>query len=90
VKHNDADFDAGRPSPESLAAGEVNVNFEDPRLVMSLLEADQVVAAKRQSRFGRRKLSVGVRVMLWGLRAYVVVMLVLVVVSVIRAIHPAP
>ena len=65
-------------------------NLEDPRLVMSLLEADQVVAAKRQSRFGRRKLSFGVRVMLWGLRAYVVVMLVLVVVSVVRAIHPAP
>jgi len=90
VKRKDADFDAGRPSPESLAAGEGNVNLEDPRLVMSLLEADQVVAAKRQSRFGRRKLSVGMRVMLWGLRAYVVVMLVLVVVSVIRAIHPAP
>jgi hypothetical protein len=90
VKRNDADFDAGRPSPESLAESGGQVNLEDPRLVMTLLEADQVVAAKRQSRFGPRKLSFGVRVMLWGLRAYVVVMLVLVVVSVVRAIHPAP
>ncbi|MFZ3200096.1 MAG: hypothetical protein WA175_02975 [Candidatus Acidiferrales bacterium] len=90
MKRNDADFDAGRPNAESLAEGGGKVNLEDPRLVMSLLEADQVVAAKRQSRFGRRKLSFGVRVMLWGLRAYVVVMLVLVVVSVVRAIHPAP
>lgn len=90
MKRNDADFDAGRPSPESLAESSGKVNLEDPRLVMTLLEADQVVAAKRQSRFGPRKLSFGVRVMLWGLRAYVVVMLVLVVVSVVRAIHPAP
>jgi hypothetical protein len=90
VKRNDADFNAGRPSPESLAESGGKVNLEDPRLVMTLLEADQVVAAKRQSRFGSRKLSFGVRVMLWGLRAYVVVMLVLVVVSVVRAIHPAP
>jgi hypothetical protein len=65
-------------------------NLKDPRVVLSLLEADQVVAAKRQSRFGRRNLSLGVRVLLWGLRVYVVVMLVLVLVSVIRAIHPMP
>lgn len=65
-------------------------NLRDPRVVLSLLEADQVVAAKRQSRFGRRNLSLGVRVLLWGLRIYVVVMLLLVLVSVIRAIHPLP
>jgi hypothetical protein len=29
-----------------------------------------------------------VRILLWGLRIYVVVMLALVVVSVVRAIHP--
>jgi hypothetical protein len=51
------------------------------------LETDQVVAAKQRTRFGRRTLSPGVRVMLWGLRIYVVVMLVLVVISVIRAMH---
>lgn len=89
MKRNDADFDTGRPSPESLAEGGEKPDLKDPRLVMSLLEADQVVAAKRQSRFGRRQLSFGTRMMLWGLRAYVVVMLVLVVVSVVRAIHSA-
>jgi hypothetical protein len=57
--------------------------------VLSLLEADQVVAAKRQSRFGPRKLSVGIRILLWGLRIYVVVMLVLVAISVIRAVGAA-
>jgi len=56
--------------------------------VLSLLETDQVVAAKQRTRFGRRKLSLGVRILLWGLRVYVVVMLVLVAVSVVRAVHP--
>ncbi len=63
------------------------LNLKDPGVVLSLLEADQVVAAKRQSRFGPRNLSVGTRILLWGLRIYVVVMLVLVVVSVFRAIR---
>jgi hypothetical protein len=62
------------------------LNLKDPGVVLSLLEADQVVAAKRQSRFGPRNLSLGVRILLWGLRIYVVVMLVLVVVSVYRAV----
>lgn len=62
-------------------------NLKDPAVVLSLLEADQVVAAKRQSRFGRRDLSLEVRILLWALRIYVVVMLLLVAVSVFRAIH---
>jgi hypothetical protein len=70
---------------ELTAAGTEHPNLKDPTLVLSLLEADQVVAAKRQSRFGPRKLSLGVRILLWGLRIYVVVMLALVVVSVYRA-----
>jgi len=65
-------------------------DLKDPRVVLSLLEADKVVAAKRQSRFGRRNLSIRVRTLLWGLRIYVVIMLVLVLVSVVRAIHPLP
>lgn len=89
MKRNDADFDAGQPSPNSLAEGGGELDLKDSRLVMSLLEADQVVAAKRQSRFGRRQLSFGARIMLWGLRAYVVVMLVLMLVSVVRALHSA-
>lgn len=64
-------------------------DLKDPRVVLSFLEADQVVAAKRQTRFGRRNLSPGARVLLWGLRIYVLLMLVIVVISVLRAIHPA-
>jgi hypothetical protein len=64
-------------------------NLKDPRLVLSLLEADQVVAAKAQSRFGRRKMSAGINGLLWGLRIYVVLMMVIVVISVIQALHAA-
>jgi hypothetical protein len=72
-----------------LASGATRPDIQDPRVALSLLEADQVVAAKQRMRFGRRNLSPGVRVMLWGLRIYVGIMLVLVLVSVIRAIHLA-
>jgi hypothetical protein len=72
-----------------VAANAAEPNLEDPRIVLSLLEADQVVAAKRQSRFGPRKFSVGVRVLLWGLRIYVVLMMVIVLVSVYRAFQAA-
>ena len=90
MKPNDSESKfAGNPrradSVQEIAA---KPDLEDPRVVLSLLETDQVVAAKQKTRFGRRNLSVGVQVLLWGLRIYVVAMLVLVVVSVIRAIHP--
>ena len=65
-------------------------DLKDPRVVLSLLETDQVVAAKRQSRFGRRPLSLGIRILLWGLRSYVVIMLVIVAIAVVRALRPAP
>ena len=65
-------------------------DLRDPRVVLSLLEADQVVAAKQRTHFGRRKLSLGVRLLLWGLRIYVVIMLVLVIVAAMQALHPAP
>ena len=89
MNRNDEDIAAGRQSAESLLEAAGKVDLRDPRVVMSLLEADQVVAAKRQSRFGQRNLSLGVRIMLWGLRAYVAVMLILVLISVVRAIHSA-
>ncbi|HEV2222001.1 MAG TPA: hypothetical protein VGR84_03275 [Candidatus Acidoferrales bacterium] len=72
---------------EPAAAAEAKPNLEDPKVVLSLLEADQVVAAKTRTRFGKRKLSAGTRAMLWGLRIYVFVMLVIVLISVIRAVH---
>jgi hypothetical protein len=64
-------------------------NLKDPRVVLSLLEADQVVAAKSKTHFGRRVLSSRERVLLWGLRIYVVVMLVIVAISVIQAVSTA-
>lgn len=61
-------------------------DLKDPEVVLSLLEADQVVAAK-QTRFGRKKLSFKTQLMLWGLRIYVIIMLVIVAISVYRALH---
>ena len=79
------------PSPETepAAAHIERPDLQDPNVVLSLLETDQVVAAKTRTRFGKRNLSAGTRAMLWGLRIYVFVMLVIVLVSVIRAVHPA-
>jgi hypothetical protein len=71
----------------SIPISAARPNLKDPRLVLSLLEADQVVAAKTRTQFGRRKLSLGIRLMLWGLRGYVVLMMIVVVVSVIQALH---
>ncbi|HEX4073993.1 MAG TPA: hypothetical protein VHX49_01200 [Candidatus Acidoferrales bacterium] len=79
--------EAPMQSERDLAAeSSEQLDLKDPGVVLSLLEADQVVAAKRQSRFGPRNLSLGVRILLWGLRIYVVVMLILVLVSVYRAV----
>lgn len=75
-------IDAVRPSGSKP-------DLRDPSVVLSLLEADQVVAAKRQTRFGRRKLSVGARAILWALRIYVVLMFLIVLISVLRALHVA-
>ncbi|MHB8410697.1 MAG: hypothetical protein ACYDDI_01980 [Candidatus Acidiferrales bacterium] len=72
---------------EPAAAHAERPNLQDPNVVLSLLEADQVVAAKTRTRFGKRKLSLSARALLWGLRIYVFVMLVIVLVSVIRALH---
>jgi hypothetical protein len=90
MKSNDSDRNlAGDPrGADSVPGAVAKPDLKDPNVVLSLLEADQVVAAKEKTRFGRRKLSLGVRVLLWGLRIYAVAMLVLVAVSVLRAIHP--
>lgn len=46
--------------------------------VLSVLEADQLVAAKQKTHFGLARLTAGARVLLWGLRVYVIVMLIIV------------
>ena len=81
--------DPARSQAEVVDAVAARANLTDPRVVLSLLEADQVVAAKSQTHFGRRQLSPGVRAMLWGLRVYVVLMMVIVVISVIRTLQAA-
>jgi hypothetical protein len=80
----------GRDLLDRITSGVKAPNLKDPTVVLSLLEADQVVAAKQQTRFGARDLSLGLRILLWGLRVYVAVMLVIVVISVVRATHALP
>ena len=65
------------------------LTLKDPRAVLSMLEADQVVAAKRRTHFGRQKLSFGTKVLLWCLRVYVVALLIIVALSVFRALQAA-
>ena len=65
------------------------LSLQDPRAVLSLLEADQVVAAKRRTHFGRKNLSPGTKALLWALRVYVVAMMVIVLISVYQAIQAA-
>ena len=88
MRSEDRELAGNSRAAESVAGGAARPNLDDPRVVLSLLEADQVVAAKEKTRFGRRNLSIGAQVLLWGLRIYVVAMLVLVLVSVLRALHP--
>jgi len=79
-------------SPHETAATKAAgaANLKDPAVILELLEADQVVAAKQRTRFGSRKLTAGIRSLLWGLRIYVLVMIVIVLISVIRAAHGTP
>ena len=63
------------------------IDLRDPHAILSVLESDQLVAAKRRTHFGARKLSFGVRALLWSLRVYVVIMMVLALISVLRASH---
>jgi hypothetical protein len=77
----------GQRGLEPTEIASEQLTLKDPRAVLSLLEADQVVAAKRRTHFGRQDLSFGVRILLWCLRVYVVAMLIIVALSVFRAFH---
>ena len=88
-KSNSTDVGGSQGELDRLASGAVRPNLEDPSVVLTLLEADQVVAAKQHTRFGQRELSTGLKVLLWGLRGYVVAMLVIVLISVVRALEVA-
>jgi hypothetical protein len=76
-----------------LPHGHKNWEFSEmanrPEVVLSVLEPDQLVAAKERTRFGPKRLSAGVRAQLWGLRIYVIIMMIIVAVSVVEAIRAA-
>ncbi len=55
--------------------------------VLSVLEADQLVSAKERTRFGRKELTPRTRVLLWGLRVYVLLMFVLVLIQVLHTLQ---
>lgn len=57
------------------------------KLVHAVLEEDQLYAFKQKTRFGRRVLSPKLKVLLWALRIYVLVMLIIVVVEIFRTMH---
>ena len=46
------------------------LSLQDPRAVLSLLEADQMVAAKRRTHFGRKNLSFGTKRLCSGVCAF--------------------
>ncbi len=46
--------------------------------VLDVLEPDQLVAAKEKERYGLRELGLGTRILMWGMRAYVLFMTVVV------------
>ena len=54
--------------------------------VLTLLEDDQLVAAKEKARLGRRGFSPGLKAILWALRVYVVLMLVLIAVKAVQTV----
>ncbi len=55
--------------------------------VLQVLEEDQLVAAKENAHLGRREFSPALNATLWGLRIYVLLMLVLVAMQVIQAVR---
>ena len=58
-----------------------------PEAILSVLEEDQLVKAKERIHWGRIRLSPGVRVLLWGLRLYVILMLITVAIHVLRTVQ---
>lgn len=54
--------------------------------VLALLEEDQLVAAKEKVHLGRRSFSRGLAAVLWALRIYVLLMLVLIAFNVVKTV----
>lgn len=60
---------------------------ETVRWVRDVLEPDQLSTTKREPRAGRRQLSPGTLIILWALRLYVVVMMVIIAYQIWTAIQ---
>jgi hypothetical protein len=58
----------------------------DDARVRAALEPHQLVEARREP-YGRRQLSAGALAAMWGLRIYALLMVLVVIYSVVRAIH---
>jgi hypothetical protein len=87
LKSEESPTGASAPELDPIGIDPEQPNLSDPHAVLALLETDQVVAEKQRTRFGRRNFSVALQALLWSLRVYVVLMLVIVVIAVFRAIH---
>ncbi len=75
----------GRAEPRTSAVKQDVLDLEHrPEAVLSVLEADQLFAAKQHAQLGRAQLSRGARVLMWGLRIYVVVMFIIVAMQVVH------
>lgn len=55
--------------------------------MLDVLEPDQLVSVKSATRFGPRHISRGLRFLLWGLRLYVIAMLIIIIAQIIRTVH---
>lgn len=77
------------PHPDAGENPSITATPGGEALALTVLEADQLVAAKRRTRFGRRLITGKEKALLWGLRIYVVVMLIIVLFSVLEALHRA-
>lgn len=73
-----------KPDTHAVKSAELSQRHD---VVRSLLEEDQLVAFKQRTRFGRRKFSPGLKVLLWALRIYVVVMLIIVIIQIVRTLR---
>jgi len=78
----------GANSPTPPCPGEENEPCRlEAEQALALLEEDQLVSTKERRRLGLMPLPLGIRVLLWGLRVYVVAMILLVAIQVYHALR---
>lgn len=77
----------------SMHGNKENRNFKQPPIadnsawVHEVLEPDQLSTAKKAQKVGRRHLSTGTVIVLWALRLYVVLMMVIIAYQIWTAIQ---